>query len=128
MSVTGVIAIILTGSVVGLVALLAFLGQTDTDTFKILVGGLMTVGFTNVVGYYFGSSSSSKAKDETISTLVTGTGSGTAMAAVAKEAAKEAAPAAAREAAPPAADVAAPPAAEVAVDHALAERGIERKS
>ena len=69
MSITGLIAIVLTISIVGLVALLAFLGQTDTDTFKILVGGLMTVGFTNIVGYYFGSSASSKGKDETILTM-----------------------------------------------------------
>ncbi len=111
------LAFILVSSIVGLVFLLAFLGQTDTDTFKILVGALMSVGFTNVIGFYFGSSVSSKAKDETISTLVTGTGPAVVAAA------KEAAPAAAKEAAPPAANVAAPPAAEIAVEHALAERG-----
>lgn len=114
-----VIAIILTASIVGLVYLLAFLDKTDTDTFKILVGALMSVGFTNVIGFYFGSSVASKAKDETITSLVTGTGPGAVVAA-----AKEAAPAAAKEAAPPAANVAAPPAAEIAVEHALAERDI----
>ena len=125
------LAMVLVVSIVGLVFMLAVMGQANTDTFKILVGGLMTVGFTNIVGFYFGSSSSSKAKDETISTMataVTGTGSGApaAVIAAAKEAAPAAAaaaaPAAAKEAAPPAADVAAPPAAEFAVEHALAER------
>jgi len=117
------LAVVLVISIVGLVFMLAVMGQANTDTFKILVGGLMTVGFTNIVGFYFGSSSSSKAKDETINTMataVTGTGSGASAAVIA--AAKEAAPAAAKEAAPPAADMAAPPAAEFAVEHALAER------
>lgn len=126
MSIAGVLAVLLTSSIVGLVGLLAFLDKTDTDTFKILVGGLMTVGFTNVIGFYFGSSASSKAKDETITTLATGTGTGGTPAAVVA-AAEEAAPAAAAVAAPPAAAVAAPPAAEAAVDAALAERDLEHK-
>ena len=113
------LAIVLVVSIVGLVFMLALLGKSDTDTFKILVGGLMTVGFTNIVGFYFGSSSSSKAKDETISTMASAVGSG---APAAEAAATAAAPAAAAVAAPPAAAVAAPPAAEIAVEHALAER------
>jgi hypothetical protein len=121
-----ILALLLTLSIVGLIALLAFLGKTDTDTFKILVGGLMTVGFTNVIGFYFGSSAGSKSKDEVINSLATGTGTGGPAAVVA--AAKAAAPAAAKEAAPPAADVAAPPAAEIAVEHALAERDAGHKS
>jgi hypothetical protein len=130
------IAVILVVSIVLLVFTLAFLGGVNSQVFNVLVGGLMSVGFTNIVGYYFGSSSSSKAKDETISTLAvnaSGTGSGgpaavtAAAAAAAPAAAKEAAPAAAKEAAPPAADVAAPPAAEIAVEHALAERDAEHK-
>jgi 3-phosphoglycerate kinase len=133
MNTANLLAVLLTFSIVGLVALLAFLDKTDTDTFKILVGGLMTVGFTNVIGYYFGSSASSKAKDETITTLAAGTGTGSVSAivaaanAAAPEAAKAAAPAAAQQAAPPAADVAAPPAAEVAVAEALAKRDEEHK-
>jgi hypothetical protein len=119
------LAMILVASIVGLVFLLALMGKSDTDTFKILVGALMSVGFTNIVGFYFGSSSSSKAKDDTISAMVSGTGSGTPAAVTA--AAVAAAPAAAKVAAPPAADVAAPPAAEIAVEHALAERDAEHK-
>jgi hypothetical protein len=64
------IAVSLTMSIIGLVFLLALTGQVNSDTFKILVGGLMSVGFTNVVGFYFGSSAGSKAKDESIATLV----------------------------------------------------------
>jgi hypothetical protein len=123
------IAFALIASIVGLVFLLAIMGHTDTDVFKILVGALVIVGFTNIVGFYFGSSASSRVKDETINTLaVTGTGAGSpavalaAAKAIAPIAAKAAAPAAAKEAAPPAAEVAAPPAAEIAVEHALAER------
>ena len=119
------LAIVLVISIVSLVFMLAVMGQANTDTFKILVGGLMTVGFTNIVGFYFGSSSSSKAKDDTISAMVTGTGSGAPAAVTA--AATAAAPAAAAVAAPPAAAVAAPPAAEIAVEYALAERDQEHK-
>ena len=119
------IAIILVISIVALVFTLALLGKSDSQVFNVLVGGLMTVGFTNIVGFYFGSSASSKTKDDTISAMVTGTGSGTPAAVTA--AAVAAAPAAAKDAAPPAADVAAPPAAEAAVEHALAERDAEHK-
>jgi Na+/citrate or Na+/malate symporter len=116
------LAVVLVCSIVGLVFLLAFLGKTDTDTFKILVGALMSVGFTNVIGFYFGSSQSSKNKDETITAMATGTGTGAGIAPAIIAAAKAVAPAAAAVAAPPAADVAAPPAAEVAVAEALAKR------
>ncbi len=68
-SVQGFIAITLVFSIVGLLYLLALKGQTDTDTFKIMVGAVMTVGFANVVGFYFGSSTTSKIKDDTISAL-----------------------------------------------------------
>jgi hypothetical protein len=121
MNTPSIIALMLIASIVALVFLLAIMGHTDTDVFKVLVGALISVGFTNIVGFYFGSSASSKAKDDTINTLATGTGTGGTPAAVVA-AAKEAAPAAAKEAAPPAAEVAAPPAAEIAVEHALAER------
>jgi hypothetical protein len=122
------LAVVLVISIVGLVFMLAVMGQSNTDTFKILVGGLMTVGFTNIVGFYFGSSSSSKAKDETISTMATAaTGIGSGAPAAVTAAATAAAPAAAAVAAPPAAAVAAPPAAEIAVEHALAERDQEHK-
>lgn len=63
------LAIMLVTAIVGLVYMLAAIGQSDTDTFKILVGALMSVGFTNIVGYYFTSSPTSKLKDETIHTM-----------------------------------------------------------
>jgi len=120
-----IIAVALIGAIIALVFLLAFMGHADSDVFKVLVGALVSVGFTNIVGFYFGSSASSKAKDDTINTMATsGTGSGTpaAVTTAAKVAAAEAAPPAAAAAAPPAAEIAAPPAAEIAVEHALAER------
>jgi ammonia channel protein AmtB len=96
------------------------LDQAALSIINMLVGALVAK-MTTVVDFFLGSSEGSKMKDEaqnrTIERL-TGTGSGTAIMA----AAREAAPAAAKEAAPPAADVAAPPAAEIAVEHALAER------
>jgi hypothetical protein len=64
------LAIILVSAVIILMFVLAFTGKTETDTFKIMVGGLMTVGFASVIGFYFGSSSSSKTKDDTINTAV----------------------------------------------------------
>jgi type IV secretory pathway VirB10-like protein len=114
------IALILVISIVSLVFVLAITGKSDSDIFKILVGGLMTVGFTNIVGFYFGSSQGSKDKDTALASIASGTGSGTGAATTA--AAVAAAPAAAEHAAPPAAAVAAPPAAEVAVEAALEKR------
>lgn len=64
-----VIAIGLVVAVIALVFVLALTGKTETDTFKIMVGGLMTVGFASVIGFYFGSSASSKTKDDTINAL-----------------------------------------------------------
>jgi ammonia channel protein AmtB len=94
--------------------------QAALSIINMLIGALVAK-MTTVVDFFLGSSEGSKMKDEaqnrTIERL-TGTGSGTAIMA----AAREVAPAAAKEAAPPAADVAAPPAAEIAVEHALAER------
>ncbi len=60
------IANVLVLSIVGLVFALVLTGKQDTDVFKILVGALMSVGFTNIVGFYFGSSKGSAAKDDTI--------------------------------------------------------------
>lgn len=58
------LAMVLVLAIVLLVFLLALTGKTDTDVFKVLVGALMSVGFTNIVGFYFGSSSGSKEKDD----------------------------------------------------------------
>jgi hypothetical protein len=115
------IATALVGAIVTLPYVMIATGKTDTDVFKVLVGALISVGLTNVVGFYFGSSASSKTKDETISTMAA-SGTNTSMPAAVTAAAVAAAPAAATVAAPPAAAVAAPPAAEAAVEHALAER------
>jgi hypothetical protein len=112
------IALILVISIVGLVFLMAITGKSDSDIFKVLVGGLMTVGFTNIVGFYFGSSQGSKDKDAALATIASGS---TPSAVATTAAAQRAAPAAAEAAAPPAAAVAAPPAAELAVAEALAK-------
>jgi hypothetical protein len=63
------IAFALVFAVVVLIFVMALTGKTETDTFKIMVGGLMTVGFSNVIGFYFGSSQGSKTKDDTINAL-----------------------------------------------------------
>lgn len=65
------LALVLVIAVVALVFYLAIAGKTETDTFKIMVGGLMTVGFASVIGFYFGSSQGSKAKDDAISAMAT---------------------------------------------------------
>lgn len=119
------IALILVVAIVVLVFTLAALGKSDSQVFNVLVGGLMTVGFTNIVGFYFGSSASSKTKDDTISAMIAGTGPGAPAAVTA--AAVAAAPAAAEKAAPPAAEIAAPPAAEIAVAEEFAKRDEEHK-
>lgn len=108
------IALMLIASIVLLVFTLAFMGRADSDVFKVLVGALVSVGFTNIVGFYFGSSASSKSKDDTISTMAVAAGTGAGGPAAVTAAARAAAPAAAAEAAPAAAAVAAPPAAAVA--------------
>jgi hypothetical protein len=117
------IAATLVGAIVVLPYVMIATGKTDTDVFKVLVGALISVGLTNVVGFYFGSSASSKVKDETINTMAS---AGVPTASV-TAAAVAAAPAAAKEAAPPAADVAAPPAAEEAVKEEFAKRDQEHK-
>lgn len=64
-----VLAIALVFGIIALVFLMAFTGKTESDVFKVLVGGMMTVGFAGVVQFYFGSSQGSKTKDDTISAL-----------------------------------------------------------
>ena len=63
------IAIALVIAVIALMFSMVFRGQADTDIFKVMAGGLMTVGFANVVGFYFGSSKSSEGKGQTITSL-----------------------------------------------------------
>ena len=63
------IAIALVAAVIVLMFVLAFnSGPSNVDVFKIVVGTLVGAVMT-IVGYYFGSSKSSRAKDDTISTL-----------------------------------------------------------
>jgi len=62
------IAIMLVVAIITMAFVLAFrpTSAPDSDVFKMLIGGLMTVGFATVIGFYFGSSSGSKDKDDTI--------------------------------------------------------------
>lgn len=59
------IAIALVVSVIVLAFVLAFRDPSG-DMFKFMVGGLMTTGFAAIVGFYFGSSTGSKAKDDAL--------------------------------------------------------------
>lgn len=61
----GAIAIVLIVAVVVLAVMLAF-RDPGGDMFKFMVGGLMTVGFSSIVAFYFGSSAGSKDKDNAI--------------------------------------------------------------
>lgn len=63
MDARGFLAILLLGGVMALAFLLA-VKAPDSDTFKILLGGLMTTGFAGVIQWYYGSSSGSAMKDE----------------------------------------------------------------
>lgn len=60
------IAVFLVVALVGLAFALLVVPTPESDIFKTLVGGLMTVGFATVVSYYFGSSAGSKAKEDAI--------------------------------------------------------------
>ena len=62
------IAVVLIVSMVAMAFLLA-IRNPDSDIFKMLMGGLVTVGFSNVISFYFGSSSGSKAKDDTLNQI-----------------------------------------------------------
>lgn len=56
------IAVLLVSAMIALAAYLAW-KQPDSDAFKILLGALISTGFTAVIGYYFGSSSNADKKD-----------------------------------------------------------------
>ncbi len=43
---------------------------SDNQLAQVLVGALVTTGLAAIIGFYFGSSSSSKDKDDTISSMV----------------------------------------------------------
>ena len=65
MDARGFLAILLLGGVMALAFLLA-VKAPESDTFKILLGGLMTTGFAGVIQWYYGSSSGSAMKDEAL--------------------------------------------------------------
>lgn len=59
------LAVMLVASVLALMFVLG-VRNPESDAFKILLGGVMTVGFASVIGWYFGSSSGSAMKDEAL--------------------------------------------------------------
>ena len=61
----GILAMMLVGSVLALMFVLG-IRNPESDAFKILLGGVMTVGFASVVAWYYGSSSGSAMKDEAL--------------------------------------------------------------
>lgn len=65
------IAIVLVGGMVALVFVLALRPSAvpDTPMFNMIVGGYVTVGFTSIIQFYFGSSKGSVAKDDTINAM-----------------------------------------------------------
>lgn len=60
-----ILAILLVSAVIALMFVLG-VRNPESDVFKILLGGVMTVGFASVVGWYFASSSGSAMKDEAL--------------------------------------------------------------
>jgi hypothetical protein len=68
------IAIILVMAMVGLMFALVLRPTTipDTPVTNIVIGGFMTVGFSAVIQFYFGSSKGSVAKDDTINAIAAG--------------------------------------------------------
>lgn len=64
------IAIVLTMSLVALTFVLA-IRTPDADVFKILLGALLSVGFTSSIGFYFNSSKGSEEKSEFIAATAT---------------------------------------------------------
>jgi hypothetical protein len=61
----GLIAFVLILCVMALAFLLA-IRSPESQTFNILLGGIMTVGFASVIQWYYGSSSGSAMKDEAL--------------------------------------------------------------
>jgi hypothetical protein len=68
MDVRSFLAIELSTALIGLVFVLAF-KMPDTDAFKILLGALISVGFTSAISWYFNSSSGSDKKDDRVAEL-----------------------------------------------------------
>ena len=68
------IAILLILAMIGLMFALVLRPTNipDTPVANMLIGGFMTVGFSAVIQFYFGSSKGSAAKDDTINSIATG--------------------------------------------------------
>lgn len=60
------IALLLVAGMMTIAFVLIFKQVPESDTFKMLLGGMMTVGFSSIINYFFGSSDGSKEKDRTI--------------------------------------------------------------
>lgn len=73
LEVRDVLALVLVGGMVALVFVLALRPTSlpDTPMFNMIVGGYVTVGFTSIIQFYFGSSKGSAAKDDAINTMAT---------------------------------------------------------
>ena len=71
------IALILVCSMVGMAFVLAFHPAPDSDVFKVIIGGLVTVGFSSIISFYFGSSTGSKSKDDTLNKIAASNITGT---------------------------------------------------
>lgn len=63
------LAIELATSLVALVFVLA-IKAPDSDAFKVLLGAMLSTGFTSAIGYYFNTSKGSDDKNKTIDTAV----------------------------------------------------------
>lgn len=61
------IAVMLSSALVALTFVLA-LRSPDSDAFKVLLGALLSTGFSSAINYYFSSSKSSDKKDDIIAT------------------------------------------------------------
>ena len=65
-----IIALVLVTALIAMMFVLVFRPTIpDSDVFKMLIGGMMTVGFSTVINFYFGSSAGSKAKDDTLNQI-----------------------------------------------------------
>ena len=68
------IAVILVTAMVALMFVMCFHAVPDGDAFKMMLGGFVTVGFSSIISFYFGSSRGSAAKDDTINKIASDAG------------------------------------------------------
>lgn len=67
-----ILALLIVLGMIGLVAALFVLPMPDGDIPKVVITAYVTGGFVTIVGYFFGSSSGSKDKDEVIGKIASG--------------------------------------------------------